>query len=412
MIIGLQLLALFLLLILSGFFSSSEIAYFSLDSLQIRRIQAEHPRAGERVGWILSRRTRLLSTILIGNTFVNVAIPALIFSTCATIFGEVGGVISIPVSLLLLLVFGEIGPKRFAVAFPGEMARLFSRPMTFSIWIFSPFRVLLNTATKRIEHLFHPRGRNLSDEEFESVVEISGEEGVLEFEEQAMLKGIIRMEDLSAGDVMTPRVDIIGFDLTEEDTTLLETAQQTRVRKILLYRDTIDQIEGLLDVRRFLIDPEHDIDKASFKPIFVPEACPLDKLLAVMLKNKRRTAVVVDEYGGTAGVVTRGDILEEIVGEVDDERGAHELLFQQISENRWMCDGRVNLESLSDQLNVEFEEEGVDRISGWITAQIERMPHPGDQVNLPPYTFTVRQMRKNSISLLEIIRAPMDKVNS
>lgn len=404
MIVLLQLLALFLLLVLSAFFSSSEIAYFSLSPIQIRRIREINPAAGKRIDWILSDRTRLLSTILIGNTLVNVAIPALIFFASATLFGDLAGVVAIPAALLLLLVFGEIGPKRFAVTYPEKTASLYSIYLKFLISLLAPLRWALQMATQQLDRFFHHKGDNLSDEEFESVVELSEEEGVLDEEERAMLKGIFRMEDLKASDVMTPRVDLIGIDLDDPTIDALDRVKQVRVRKVLLFRDQLDKVEGFLDVRKFLLDPDHRIETARLAPIFVPESCPLDKLLAKLLLEKRRSAIVVDEYGGTAGIVTRGDILEEIFGEMDDEKGAHAVLFQEIYPGRWMMDGRVNLEMLGEKLDLDFGEEGVDRIAGWITSQLERIPHPGDSVGYEGYRFSVRQMRKNSVSLVEVTR--------
>lgn len=405
MIFILQLVALILLLVLSAFFSSSEIAYFSLSPIQTRRISESNPTAGKRVQWILSDRTRLLSTILVGNTLVNVAIPALIYSVTGTLFGNFAGAAAIPISLLLLLVFGEIGPKRFAVTYPEKTATLYSGFLKLLISALAPFRWGLQTATQQLDRFFHHKGDHLSDEEFESVVELSREEGLLDEEERAMLKGIFRMETLKASDVMTPRVDLIGIDLNAPPADILALVKQVRVRKVLIFRDQLDNVEGFLDVRRFMLDPNHSMENARLAPIFVPESCPLDKLLAKLLQEKRRSAIVVDEYGGTAGIVTRGDILEEIVGELDDEKGAHAALFQEISPGRWMLDGRVNLELLGETLNLEFEDEGVGRIAGWINAQLERIPHPGDSVLYEGHLFSVRQTRKNSASLIEVTLA-------
>lgn len=397
-----QFAALLLLIGLSAFFSSSEVAFFSMNAIQVGRIQTRHPAAGQRIRWILESRTRLLSTILIGNTLVNVAIPAILLSACQELLGPWAGIAAVPISLIVMLVLGEIGPKRYAVTYPEKTCILYSKAMLAAIRALSPLRYLLQQLTRSLEHRFHAHGHILSDEELESVVDLSGEQGVLDRDEQAMLKGIFRMEDLKASDVMTPRVDLLGVDLNDQQTNLLAMAQRANVRKILLYRDTPDKIEGLLDVRHFLLDPEHRLEAAKRSPLYVPETSPLDKVLNTLIQKKRRTAVVVDEYGGTAGVITRGDILEEIVGEMDDEKGSHSLLFEETSPGRWLVDGRVHLEWLGEQLGVEFDEEGVDRIGGWITARLEHLPSPGESIETPTHQFTVRSMRRNRVALVDI----------
>jgi len=401
-LILLQVLVLLLLLLLSAFFSSAEIAFFALNPLQIRRLQESHPASARRVEWHLASPTRLLSTILIGNTFVNVAVSAVAYAMAKQAFHHNTEAIAIAASLFLLLIFGEIGPKRIAVANPERMAILYAPILTFFTHISKPLRVFLERSTDSFAHLFQRRGRILSEEEFATVVDESGEEGILDEDERAMVRGIIRLEDLKASDVMTPRVDIVGIDLEEQNTDLQEMVSQARVRQILLYRNQLDNAEGFLDVRRYLLDPAYRDLQLGPPPLYVPEACPLDRLLAQFLREKCRAAVVVDEYGGTAGIVTRGDILEEITGDIEDEQGGHELLFEQTGPHCWLMDGQINLEKISEELGIAFEEEGVDRIAGWITARLERLPRPGDFIEAYDARFEVKQMRRNRITLVEI----------
>jgi len=400
-----QLAGLVVLLLISGFFSSSEVAYFSLDPLDVHRLQQEHPRSGRRVEWILSSPTRLLSTILIGNTLVNIAVPALVYAAAQGLPGGSGEAVAIAAAFLLLLVYGEIGPKRIAVTHPLGMARLYAPLLQACIVALAPIRLLMTRFTRAFTRFLTPHGPPLTDEEIRTVVEVGSEEGVLGEEERAMLQGVIRLEDLQASDVMTPRVDLIGFDLNDTDPAeLLVLARGARVRRIVLYRDSLDQVQGTLDVRAYLLDPEHTVHRSMRPPMYVPEACPLDSLLTRFIREGRRTAVVVDEYGGTAGVVTRGDILEEITGDIADEKGGHELLFNEMGPGRWIMDGRLNLETLREQFGLAFEEEGVDRIAGWLSARLERLPRRGDCVDLGDFTFTVRQMRRHRVSLVEMAR--------
>ena len=401
-----QLAGLGLLILLSAFFSSSEVAMFYLDPLDVRRIAETHPAKAAQIERIRTRPTHFLSTILIGNTFVNVAVAALVYAMVERWSPIRGEVVAVAATVLLLLVFGEIGPKRIAVAHPARIASLYAPVLTFFIQVFKPVRALLDRTTSAFDHLFQPMGHHLSEDEYETVVELSGEEGILDEQERTMLKGIMKLADLQACDVMTPRVDLLGVDLDDADADAVSAARRAKVRQLLVYRGQMDQVEGILDCRRLLLDPEGRIESAMQEPLYVPESCPLDRLLRQFLRERRRAAVVVEEYGGTAGLVTRGDILEEITGDIDDERGRHELLLSQIGPHRWIMDGRVSLEQLEDTFELTFEEEGVDRIAGWLSARLERIPRPGDAVEAGRHRFTVRRMHRHRVTLVELEERP------
>lgn len=405
-LIVIQFVVLTLLLVVSAFFSSSEVALFSLNPLHIRRMGKSHPKAAEQVRHILNPPTRFLSTILIGNTLVNVMISVLGFAMAVQLFPTHGEWIAIAAMTLLLLVFGEVAPKRVAFLWPERMSMLYARPLTLIMHGLTPLRVGLEKITATFEVTFKPRGRTLSEEEFETVVDMSGEKGVLHEGERDMLKSIMRLEDLEARDVMTPRVDLIGYDLNDDQTDLETVAKRAKVRQLVLYRDHIDQVEGFLDVRRFLLDKAHRAQPAWAPPVYVPESCPLDRLLTRFLRERRRAAVVVDEYGGTAGVVTRGDILEEITGDIDDEHADHKLLFDPAGPNRWLLDGQISLEDINQKLDLDLEAEGVDRLAGWLAARLERLPRVGDAVTYQGYRAVVQLMRRHRVVLVLLERLP------
>ncbi len=404
--IVIQLVALFLLLGISAFFSSSEVALFSLNPLQIRRLRRSHPTAAERIHQILTPPTRFLSTILIGNTLVNVLISVVGFALAVQLFPEHGEWIAIIAMTLLLLLFGEVVPKRIAFHWPERMSALYAGPLFLTMRTLAPLRVGLEKITERFEPVFKPRGRTLSDDELETVVDLSGEKGILHAGERDMLKSILRLEDLEARDVMTPRVDLIGCDLNDDQTDLERVAQRAKVRQLVLYRDRIDQVEGFLDVRRFLLDKAHRAQPAWTPPIYVPESCPLDRLLTRFLRERQRAAIVVDEYGGTAGIVTRGDILEEITGDIDDEHADHKLLFDPAGPDRWLLDGQISLEEINQKLDLHLEAEGVERLAGWLAAHLERLPRPGDVVTHQQCRAAVQQMRKHRVTQVLLERLP------
>ncbi|MBN1269476.1 MAG: HlyC/CorC family transporter [Kiritimatiellae bacterium] len=386
----------------SAFFSSSETAFFSLNPLHLRRLSQRRPAAGARIHAILARPTRLLSTILIGNTVVNVAIAAVGFALAEHFLPGRGEAVSIPAVTILLIIFGEAGPKRIGLLFADRLT-VYAAPVVQALTAAAtPVRILLERITHAFEHVFRPRGKTLSEEEFTSVLEISSEEGILNPDEFAMINAIIRLEDLMASDVMTPRVDLIGIDLSEDPATYVHRARAARRNYLPLYRDQIDSVEGLLDVRKFLLDPAHDLQNARFDPFFVPENSPLNRLLMQFHREHLRVAVVVDEYGGTAGLITRGDILEEITGDIYSELVKPRPLFQSAGPHRWLVDANISLEELNRKLLLHLEAEGADRLSGWIAAHAGHVPQQGDVVEAQGCRVTVQQTRKQRVTLAQI----------
>lgn len=397
-------LALFVLLVLlligSAFCSSAETAFFSLNPLQIRRIGQKKPEAGTRIHAIVSNPTRLLSSILIGNTIVNVAASAVGYRLADHFFQSHGEQIAIPTMTIIIIIFGEIGPKRIGLFLSCNLATLYYRAVEMLAVITTPLRIVLDKITHQLEHYFRPHGRTLSAEEFETVVDISGEEGILNGDELAMIKSIIRLDDLHASDVMTPRVDLLGIDLSSDPATWADIARKSQVNYLLLYRDQIDDVEGFLDIRRFLLDPQHRIEAAKMPPYFVPETVTLGRLLPQLQAERRRIAVVADEYGGIAGVVTRGDILEEISGEIYNELSKPRALFQAAGPNRWLVDAEISLADINRKLGLNLEAEGVDRLAGWIASQIGHLPERDDVVKAQGCQATVMQMLKRRVTLV------------
>jgi putative hemolysin len=234
-------------------------------------------------------------------------------------------------------------------------------------------------------------------------VDVGHEEGVLTREERMMIDGIIRLENLQAADVMTPRVDLVGIDLESDPATQVEIARRARFRYLPVYRRTLDRVEGFLDVRRFLLSPDHDLRSAMYPHFYVPDTAPLDTLLTLFQQQDRRLAIVIDEYGGTAGLITRGDILEEIVKPAGGDAG-QPAGIEPSGPNRWLVDGNVSLEEINYELDLRLQAEGADRVAGWFTAHAERIPKTGDGIEAQGCRATVMQMRRHRITTVQIER--------
>ncbi len=242
----------------------------------------------------------------------------------------------------------------------------------------------------------------ITEDEFRTIVEVGAEKGILDEEERTMVDGIIRLEDTQASDIMTPRVDLVGIDLDDPPEKYKQTARNVTFRYLPVYRDSLDNIEGILDVPKFLLSKNQDITKFMSSPYFIPETTPLDTLLATFQKEHRRIAIVADEFGGTAGMVTRGDILEEIVDDVDNEYGPEKIEIQQINDKQWLVDGSTSLEDINYELGLELEAEGVDRISGWVSAIAMHIPKAGEIIEAQNCRATIMKTRKQRIILVKL----------
>lgn len=402
-----QLVLFLCLLAASGFFSSSETALFSLDLHEVNRMAETDPVTAGRLQHLLEQPTRLLSTILIGNTIVNVnlwIIGALMLENIGFHheWGQVG------ILTLITLIFGEFGPKRLALRLRERMTPFYSGPLMFLVRALKWPRALLEAITNKFSRFFMPSGHILSQAEYDTLMEASGESGSLDEHEHKMVQSILSLERQTVGDVMTPRVDLEGVDLTEEDLDIPAITRKSKVRHLVLYRDQLDNIEGLLDVRAFLLDPDRSVAKATLKPFFVPELCTLDKLLTQMITSRSRVAVAVDEYGGTAGLITRGDILEELTGELDIEENQR-LVCEPLTENTWLLDGQTHLLDVERITGVQIHSETADRLAGWFIEQVEHIPRVYERISGEGYKAMVRQMRRNRILLILFERVPREE---
>lgn len=407
----LQIVLLLFLLTASAFFSGSETALFSLSAEQLQRI-AKGSSRGRLLVSLLKKPTQLLSTLLIGNTIVNVLIATVGYELIDTIpaFGNYSALIAVPVMTVLLLIFGEVAPKRVAVTHAASFVLHVAGPLCFFFKLFTPLRYCLEFFSDRIKKQLRPERHALTDDELLTAVEVGTEQGVLDQDERSMLDGIFRLDEMSASDVMTPRVDFEGIDLDLSKSEIIEIVRNTDFHYLPVYRGTPDAIEGFLDVAEFLLDPKHDLNDALDYPLFVPETATLDDLLVTLQRNKRHIACVMDEYGGTAGLITRSDILEVFADlPLDvDEKPDNEL--QRIDDTHWLIDGDASLEEINHELDLNLEAEGADRISGWVTAQAGRFPRIGETVEAQGCRVQIKHRRKLRINqvLLEILPVVKD----
>jgi len=275
-----ELIALVLLFICSAFFSMSETALFSLDTLHLGRIRRSYPKAAERIEGVLATPARILSTILIGNTIVNVIISVVGYSIIEKLVPSYAEIISVPVILVLLLLLGEVTPKKIAIRMPERFAVLLSPFLQIPLALIAPMRMLLEGATSVFKRLIRPRRKPLTGDEFLTALVVGEEEGILDKDERSMVDGIVRLRERQVSDIMTPRVDMVGIDLATAHEQYKAFARNTKFRYVPAYRGTLDNIEFMMDVAKYLLGGDQPLSEAMIPVFYVPDTMRLNTLLA------------------------------------------------------------------------------------------------------------------------------------
>jgi putative hemolysin len=380
------IVAMVVLFVLSAFFSSAETVLFSLTGAQRARIRARNPKAEARIGICLADQAALFSTLLVGNTFVNFAISTLGYYLLSDWLPS-GGWLAVPVMTVLLLLFGEITPKRLALKYTEEIAPIYAQMLCFWRAIFTPFNAVLRASSKAFSPMLERERRALSDGELVSVMESAAENGEMSKTDAAMVEGVLRLSELCANDEMTPRVDIIGYDIDLPEPERNAVLVNSKHCYLPVFRRTPDAIEGIINVNTGNIEDA----------LFVPETVTLDDLLATFAKSGKPLAVVMDEYGGTAGIISVDDILEVIVGPKVFRNPDAEPEIIQKAPNIWEIEGKASLDEINRTLDIELEAEDADRLSGWIQFHAERIPHVGQQIIADGCRATVLKRRHRRV---------------
>lgn len=390
-------IALAVLFILSAFFSSAETVLFSLTGAQRARIREKNVAADQRIARCLSDKAVLFSTILVGNTFVNFAISTLAYYLFARWLPGFGWV-AIPVVTALLLVFGEITPKRLALKYTEEIAPHVARLIWFWRAVLTPFNAVLRLTSRAFAPALERERRALSDDELVSVMESAAADGAVSAADAEMVEGVLRLSELCANDEMTPRVDIEGYDVDRDESFRNEVLKNAKHHYLPVFRRTPDAIEGILDSRT----------GRRLEALFVPETVTLDDLLVTFAKSGMPLAVVLDEYGGTAGIITPTDVLELIVGPDVLGHAGQEPKIVRKGANEWEIDARASLDEINRTLDLELEAEDADRLSGWVQFHAERIPHIGQEIEADGCRATVLKRRRRRVTLvkLEVLKRP------
>ena len=394
-----SLIALAALFLLSASFSGSETILFSLTGVQRSRIRSRSRRADEAIARCVEDSAMLLSTLLVGNTLVNFAIATIGYGLFDAAFPRWGAFAAVPAMTVFLLIFGEITPKRLAMKYAERLAPACARFLLFWRAALKPINFAFRFSARAFSGAVERERRALSDAELVSVLEVAAERGDFAADDTEMIAGVLRLSELHANDEMTPRVDIEGYDSDYPDDVRAARLRAAKHRYLPVFRRTPDAIEGIIDARTGTISDA----------LFVPEQVTLDDLLVTFRKSGKPMAVVLDEYGGTAGIITLNDVMELILGPGVFGGGAdEEPKIVQKSRRTWIIDGDVSLDEVNRELDIELEAEDADRLAGWVAFQAERIPHVGQEIEAQGCRATVLKRRKRRVTLvkLEVLKYP------
>ena len=407
----LQIGLLVVLLLGSGFFSASETSLMSLSKIRIRYMEDEGVKGAKLVGSLIEKSSDLLSSILVGNNIVNIAATSVSTSLFINIFGDGGVAIATAVMTVLVLVFGEITPKTIAANSPEKVAVVVSKPISIIMKITKPIVWVFNLLTGIIFKIMGIDNDGvkpfITEEELKAMVNVSHEEGVLEMEEREIINNVFQFGDMQAKEAMIQRLDMVAIDIEDSYDEIIELFKSEKLSRLPVYQESIDDIVGILNIKDIIFLSDEEIENFDIKDyvreaFFTYEFKKITQLLEEMKKEKTQMAIVVDEYGGTAGLLTIEDLFEVIVGDIDDEYDEEEEEIVKINDNEYLVEGSTKISDVNEQLGINLESEEFDSIGGFIIGYLKRIPEENEIIEVEDVKFKVESIDKNRINKIRI----------
>lgn len=395
------LLGLVILLACSAILNGAEAAYFSLGRLRFKRL-ADAGDARETLAPFVSRPHDLLVTLLVTITLIGIAATALGTFVAEQIFGKWGLAIAIGAMIFLTTVFVEILPMTLALERPQRFAARLSRPVVWLSILLTPVRIVLGGMTTLSLKALGASERTeplLTTEELRTLVDVGAQEGVVERDEREMIKKALELEDTLVRAVMVPRPDMVCLELSTPPQQIIQALRQHLHSRVPVYEGSVDRIVGILYTKDLLptvrgLPADFDLRAHLHPPYFVPESKRAFSLLKDFQAKKLHMAIVVDEYGSTAGLVALEDLLEELVGEIADEFDEVEQLIQAVEPRTFRVLGKLSIDDLNDHTGLTLESEAYDTVAGWVLDLFGRIPHQGERVETPDATVTVERVER------------------
>ena len=410
--LGMQITILVALLFFSAFFSMSETALMSMSKIRVRHLVENHVKHAKLTQDLLDHPNQLLGTILVGNNLVNIAASAIATSIAIYFWDNKGVGIATFLMTLLILIFGEITPKNIAIDYTEEIVLFIAPIMNVFVKIFSPVVWVLTNFTNGLLHLFGLNKQEkkplITEEELKTIVEVSSQEGVLESDEKEIIDNIFEYSDMRVKDIMIQRMDIVAVDVSATYEEVVAAFGEKQFSRIPVYEDTIDNIVGVLYAKDLFFIPvekikQFDIKKYMREPFYTYEFIKISDFFRRMQGDRIHIAIVLDEYGGVAGIITMEDIIESILGDINDEYDPQdEEDIVCIKEGEYLVNGSVRLEDLNEEIGTHFESEDFESIGGFILGILGRIPRTGEIINYESIRFVIEKVDKSRIMKIRL----------
>ncbi len=395
---------LFVCLLLSAFFSSSETAFIALQRIRVEHMVSTKVKGADRVSRMLQHPEKFLSTILLGNNFVNTAAAALGTILAVSLWGEERGVlIATIVVTITLLIFCETTPKTIATQHAERLSLVLARPIEIISWLFTPFVIVLSWIASGFSKLAGgaPVPRSLvSEEEIRTMISVGHKEGTVERDEAEMLHKVFDFGDRPVREVMVPRPEVVCIEQGSKLADFLSLYAESPISRLPVYQENMDNVVGILSIKDVLmaqakgtISNQSAIDDLVRPAYFTPETKRINELFAEMRDKNYRMAVVVDEYGGTAGIVSLSRLVEEIVGPVGDELAAVEKEYEVINEYTFQIDGSMRIEEANEEMELELPEGEYETVAGFVLELLGHIPKTGEQLRYKGLKIVITKMR-------------------
>lgn len=399
----LYLVLLVVCLLLSAFFSSSETAFIALQRIRVEHMVNTKVKGAKRVARMIKRPSRLLSTILLGNNFVNTAAAAIATFLAVKYWPEQGVLIATIGVTILLLIFGETTPKTIATRHAERLSLIFARPIEVISWLFTPFVVVLSWIASGLSKLAGgtPVPRSLaSEEEIRTMISMGHREGTVEPEEAEMLHKVFDFGNRPVREVMVPRPEVICIEQGSKIADFLTLYAESPISRFPVYQENMDNVVGILSVKDVLmalakgtISDQSVVDELVRPAYFTPETKQISELFAEMRDKNYRMTVVIDEYGGTAGIVSLSRLVEEIIGPVGDELAAAEKDYEAINEYTFQIDGGMRIEEANEEMGLELPAGDYETVAGFALHLLRHIPRQGEQLRYKGLKLVITKMR-------------------
>jgi HCC hlyC/corC family transporter len=397
---------------MSAFFSSAETALINMSKIRLKHLVKENVKNADKLEKLYEDSNKLIGAILIGNNIVNVATSSIATIITTSRFSNAGLGISVGLTTLVILIFGEITPKNLALQ-NSESISLFVAPIIlFLVRIFTPILFILNNISKLLSSLLGQRNDDkkptITQDELKTIVDVSNQEGVLQTDETEMIQNIFEFKDLTVDDIMIQRRDIVAISSDMSYDEIIEVFKNRQLSRLPIYEDTIDDIIGVLYAKDLFFNEhnkeEFDIKTLMREPVFVNEFVKISDFFKKMQQVKTHIAIVLDEYGGVAGIVTMEDLVESIVGDIYDEYDQQDEEVRKVKENIYVINGNSKLTEIQELLQVELVSKDYESLGGYLMDKMGKIPTQGDIYEDDNFKFIISSMDKNRINKVKVIR--------